>query len=293
MRVLVTGSRGQLGYQTLKTLSRDIEVIPTSKKRGEFGDFSFVEMSITDYGKVDLIIEEKEPEIVVNCAAYTNVDACELNPNIARRVNSDAVENLAKTCKVRGIKLIQISTDYVFDGRGPPYEEYSDKNPIQEYGKSKSSAEEIIQSETGLDWAIVRASGIFSTSHNNFLTWLLKSANENKEVFIVGDQYSTPISALSVSRFISKIIDDNLSGIWNIGSTETVSRLDFARKVCQKFEVGLENISESRMSSIPWKAERPVNTSLDTIKMRSIFPGQSIDSMIEELVSENSEKSLK
>ena len=292
MRVLVTGSAGQLGYQTLKTLSKSVDLVPTSKKGGVLGEFSAIEMSVTEYEKVDLIIREKKPDVIVNCAAFTNVDACEENPKMAKSVNSDSVANLAKSCRHQGVKLIQISSDYVFDGESPPFSEESERNPIQEYGKSKSTAEEIIQSESGLDWAIVRASGIFSISHNNFLTWLLKSSLGNEEVFVVKDQLSTPISALSVSRFISKIIGEDLHGVWHIGSKDTVSRLDFARKVCEKFDVSDEKISESLMSSIPWKAKRPVNTALDTSKTSEVFFNQNVGQMIEELASEYSEESL-
>ena len=285
MRVLITGSMGQLGSQISRTLSDEYDIIPTSRTGRVQNGLSISELDITDHEKVEIFIEDRDPQMIVNCAAMTDVDECEEDAKSAKIVNTDSVSNLAKICRKRGIKLIQISTDYVFDGENSPYSETSQRRPIQEYGKSKSAAEEIIEAEVGLDWTIVRASGIFSTTHRNFLTWVLESAKRNEEISIVTDQFSTPISALSASNLILKIIQGGHSGFWNIGSAEKISRFDFARIICEKFGINGESLSESNMNAISWKADRPFDTSFNTRKMREFFGAQDIERMIEELVS--------
>ena len=283
MRVLITGAEGQLGSQILKTLSGQYDLIPTSRRGGKRDGFVISELDITDFENVDFFIRNSDPQIIVNCAALTNVDKCEENIVLAKNVNSYSVSNLAKICSRRGIKLIQISTDYVFDGENPPFSEDSQKNPIQEYGKSKSVAEDIIQAESDLDWTIVRASGIFSTSHNNFLMWILESIREGKMMQIVGDQFSNPISALSVSRFISNIIENDLGGVWNIGSEDSVSRFDFAMIVCQEFGENVEKISKVMMDSINWRAKRPSNSTMNIDKIKRLYPTKKVRQMVAEL----------
>ncbi|MDO7137101.1 dTDP-4-dehydrorhamnose reductase [Algibacter lectus] len=203
MRVLVTGSSGQLG-KTIEELylnnDEGIEFVFTSKSR----------LDITDINSIQNIFETEQFDYCINCAAYTDVEQAEKTPKIAFRVNAEAVKNLAKACKKSNTVLIHISTDYVFDGeKEGGYTPEDLPNPINEYGKSKLLGEQYIQ-EVLERYFIIRTSWLYSKKYgNNFYKTILKKAKTETKLSIIDSQKGCPTDTENLARYVIELIKNN------------------------------------------------------------------------------------
>ena len=224
-RVLLIGSSGMLGSEIYKKIESLCSVIPTSFNNSYKNSLY---MDIRDFKNVRKIVIEYNPDTIINCAAYTNVDKCESNKLLARDINVVGMKNIIKASK-KNTKIIQISSDYVFDGKKGSYSEDDMTYPINYYGKTKLEAENILIG-SGLPYVIFRPNVLYGDSFQycNFLTWVVKSLRENKKISVVSDQKSNPtyIRELVNAIFTSIIVD--FRGLLHIGSKDVISRLDFA-----------------------------------------------------------------
>lgn len=184
MKILVTGANGQLGRALQKVLiNEEIELLLTDTK----------EMDITDANSVKKVFNKFEPEIVINCAAFTNVDKCETEEELAFKINAEGPRNLVKMCLEYDACLVHISTDYVFDGeKSEPYDEEDIPNPQSVYGKSKLLAEQIIL-ENMSKYFIIRTAWMFGDGEN-FVRKVVQNAKNKNEVTVVDDQFGSPTS---------------------------------------------------------------------------------------------------
>lgn len=227
MRVLVTGSTGQLG-KTIEELylnnNEGIEFIFTSKSK----------LDITDINSVQNIFETEQFDYCINCAAYTNVEQAEKTPKIAFDVNGEGVKNLAKVCKEFGTILIHISTDYVFDGeKKGAYKPKDLPNPINEYGRSKLQGEKYIQ-DILEGYFIIRTSWLYSKKYGqNFYKTIIAKSKIEKKLYITDSQKGCPTDTVSLSRFVFALIKDKSKffGICHFTDKETMSWYDFAEKI--------------------------------------------------------------
>ena len=208
MKILIIGSKGQLGSELVRECKRN--------------DFSFLaldlpEFDITDPSCIEKTLAEFKPSIILNASAYANVDEAETDPEIAFSVNSDGPANLAASCHKKKLPIIHISTDYVFDGsKGRPYAETDPVSPIGAYGKSKEEGESRLRSILK-QHIILRTSWMYGTYGNNFVKTMLRLGNEKKILKVVSDQYGCPTCAADLSEAvldISKQIAQNDNIIW-------------------------------------------------------------------------------
>jgi len=259
--VLVTGANGQLA----KTLQKRF------KNNQDHIKFTFVtkkELDISDAQQVQSYFLSNNFNYCINCAAYTNVEQAEKTPEIAFKVNAEAVKNLAKVCEKTNTILVHISTDYVFDGeKETPYTEHDKPNPINEYGKSKLLGEQYIQ-DILERYFIVRTSWLYSKEFgHNFYKTILERSNTEKELFITNAQIGCPTDTVSVSEYIYKLIitQSKNFGIKHFCDSKAMTWYEFARQIL--IENGLENkIKLVKVQNYHTFARRPKNSSLSNSK---------------------------
>ena len=257
LNILVTGSNGQLGSHFNNIKDSVFNIIPSYYKKKS----SFILLDITNKEDVENAIKTYKPDIIINAAAITNVDFCEKNKSLARRVNVEGLRNLIKYSTSK-TKIIQISTDYIYDGIDGMYNEKSIPNPINYYGKTKLEAENILLSSKR-EFIIIRVSTLFSNYSNNFYKWIVNNMKNNNVLNVVDDQISNPCYALNLVNLILDLILLDYTGKINFGSIDALSRYDFALEIAKSKGFNNKLINLSKTSNLNLLANRPLNTSFD------------------------------
>ncbi len=225
MKILVIGAAGQLGHDLLRTLEPDHEV----------AGVDIGEVDITNLDSVSGTVREHGPGLVINSAAYTNVDGCETEKELAWAVNATGAGNTATACREQGIPLIHISTDYVFDGsKGEPYLEDDPTSPLGEYGRGKLAGEEQVR-ETLADHLIVRTAWLFGSSGQNFVKTMLRLGREREELKVVDDQTGSPTYAGHLARALKALAETRLDkpGIYHMTNSGQCTWYEFAAEIFQ------------------------------------------------------------
>jgi dTDP-4-dehydrorhamnose reductase len=257
MKVLVTGVKGQLGYDVVNELKkRNIEAVGVD----------IDEMDITDASSVDKVIKEASPDAVIHCAAYTAVDAAEDNVDICRKVNKDGTQNIANVCKELDIKMIYISTDYVFDGEGTrPWEPDDKPDPLNVYGLTKYEGEVAVTS-TLSKYFIVRIAWVFGVNGKNFIKTMLNLAKTHDSLTVVNDQFGSPTYTYDLARLLVDMVLTDKYGIYHATNEGIITWYDFA---CQIFKTAGLNVKVSPVpaSEYPAKAKRPSNSRMSKQKL--------------------------
>ena len=265
VKVLVTGGRGQLA-----------KCIKMASKRRADLNISFEDSSLFDITNSSqmrvYLSKNKDFEFLINCAAYTNVDLAEKNKDKAYQVNAEGAEKLAKICKEFNIKLVHISTDFVFDGSNTrPYKETDVPNPSSVYGASKLQGEKNIMERLS-SYFIIRTSWLYSEFGSNFVKTILRLADTQKEIKVVSDQIGSPTNAHDLADFLLEIISINSTnyGTYHFSNTGETSWYGFAKEVFRICNVSadLQPISSSAYASL---ANRPKYSVLDTKKGKETF----------------------
>ena len=230
MKILITGSNGMLGHDLEKVLKDKHELILTTSKT----------LDITDKDKTMEIIKENNPDFVINSAAYTDVDGCETNQDLAYAVNGYGVENLALACRQIDCPLVHVSTDYVFDGTArDPIPEDGEIGPISVYGKSKLMGEQAI--EEILDkYFIVRTAWLYGINGKNFPKTMLELAENHPEITVVYDEVGTPTYTPDLAYGISELIETDFYGIYHLTNSGSCSWCEFARYI---FEIAGRDVN--------------------------------------------------
>lgn len=267
MNVLVTGAAGQLG-QSLVALLKGYNLFAVTRN----------ELDITCEDNIAAIVEKVRPHVIINCAAYTNVERAEADEHTAFDVNATALAGLAKVANKFDIVVIHLSTDYVFDGKKGPFQENSIPNPINVYGKSKAQGEAILASKCN-KYIIIRTSWLFSEYGNNFVKTMIKLAKERDLLEVVNDQHGHPTYAGDVARFIESILakldaEPNFEnwGYYHFAGEPNVTRYEFSQTI---FELAIEHkILESiphvkaiDSASFASRAQRPKHIQLAMNKL--------------------------
>ncbi|MDB9786872.1 dTDP-4-dehydrorhamnose reductase [Bacteriovoracaceae bacterium] len=262
--ILVTGASGQLG-DALQRVGLNEEVCFASRK----------ECDITSEKSINDIFDKYSIDIVINCAAYTNVDLAEKQRTITEKINVDGVKNLSKISKIRNSQIIQISTDYVFDGsKKDAYQEEDVVSPLGVYGESKAAGERAILEE-GVRGIIIRTSWLYSTNRKCFVQTILNKSKEVDELKIVMDQHGSPTFADDLAKCIKEIIpklrSQEYSGeIFHFSNEGCTNWYEFAKeiKLLRRLDVDLVGI-ESK--NYPTSAKRPLNSVLNLNKIKNEF----------------------
>lgn len=271
-KILVTGGSGQLAQSYKLLYSNKYNLLVLDK----------ASFDINDIDMIKYVLDKEKPDIIINCAAMTNVDECERNSINAYSINGLSIKNFATF--FNGL-FVQISTDYVFDGNDGPYSETSAPNPLSIYGKSKLLGEEIVK-KYFKNHLIIRTNVVFDLNDDSsFIDWVIKSLSENKKINVVNDQINNPIWTQDLSKAISFLIDNNKRGIFHIGSDTLCSRYEFAKMIANEWNLDSSNIVSISTVDLfnqldNYIAKRPLNSGL--ISKSEILPNISlIDSLAE------------
>lgn len=229
MKILITGSNGMLGHELIEVLNDNHELILTTSET----------LDITDKNHVIEFISENKPDIVINSAAYTNVDGCEENQETAYSVNGEGVRNLALGCSEIDCPLVHISTDYVFNGENTrPWVEDDGVEPINIYGKSKLEGEEAIL-EILDKFFIIRTAWLYGINGNNFPKTMLELSKNHSQITVVYDEVGAPTYAFDLAKAISQLIETDYYGIYHITNSGSCSWCEFARYI---FEIAGKDV---------------------------------------------------
>jgi len=271
MKLMIIGSNGQLGSDFVK--------IAEAHKRHTVVPVDYPQIDIRDKSSVESVVNISDPDIVINCAAFTAVDDCETNQETAFALNADACGNLALAAKARSSVLIHISTDYVFDGTASsPYTEDSVANPQTAYGKSKLRGEEIITELYGDGSMIFRIAWLYGAGGKNFVKTIRRAAlscsKENKPLKVVNDQFGTPTWTVSVCRQILSVIDKGERGIFHATSEGACSWYDFAKEIIAAYGINADVLTpcttEAYSKDFPRSAKRPRYSVLENARLKAL-----------------------
>lgn len=259
MKVFITGANGQVGTELQQRVPHGIEVEA----------FDRTELDISDLTQVELFLSREKPKWVINAAAYTAVDKAEEEQELAYKINSQGAENIALVCEKLHIKMLQVSTDFVFDGKqGSPYLTTSKPNPLSVYGASKLQGDEAVIKHLGNNACIVRTSWVYSAHGNNFVKTMLRFMEERSELNIITDQIGTPTWAKSLAAALWQVVSRDLSGVLNWSDYGVASWYDFAVAINEEATAlgMLSNpclINPIRTDQYPLPATRPAFSVLD------------------------------
>lgn len=274
--VLITGTNGLLGQKLVEDFHPHYKVIASDLHPESylyFPDLSYESLDLTNRRGLEFQISCYHPQVIINAAAYTDVDGCEVHKDRAWAVNVGGVKNLVNLCKEKQIKLIHLSTDYVFNGENGPYSEDDTPDPINFYGKTKLESEKVIR-ESGVNFIVIRTNVLYGFSENvksNFLLWLLDRLSQNEKIKIATDQFNNPTLADNLSRCILEMVQEDISGIYHVAGSEYLSRYEFALKVAKKFNFDANNILPTKTESLKHKAKRPYRGGLKIDKVQKVI----------------------
>ncbi len=257
MKVLVTGTKGQLGYDVVNEL----------EKRGHTAvAVDIEEMDITDAVSVERVIAEAEVEAVIHCAAYTAVDAAEDNVEICRRVNAEGTENIAKVCKKLDLKMIYISTDYVFDGEGErPWEPDDERHPLNVYGQTKYEGELAVEKYLE-KYFIVRIAWVFGVNGKNFIKTMLKLSETHEELNVVDDQVGSPTYTYDLAVLLVDMVESDKYGRYHATNEGLCTWYEFAKEIFRQAGVEVK-VNPVTSDMFPAKAKRPKNSRMSKEKL--------------------------
>ena len=274
MKILITGSNGQLGNELQKIVATgraEIGSVSEQIKNSEVFALDVDKLDITKLEQVKTVLKEINPDVVINCAAATNVDGCEANKDLALKINAIGAKNLAIVSEEMGAKLVQVSTDYVFSGVGEiPLNESDLVAPYSVYGKTKLLGEEYVR-EFSSKYYIVRTAWLYGYVGHNFVYTMMRLGKEKESLSVVNDQLGNPTSANDLAYHILKLIETDEYGVYHCTGKGECSWYDFAAEI---MKLAGRNCtvnpctSEEYKAMYPNSADRPAYSSLDNMMLR-------------------------
>ena len=270
MKIVITGSKGQLGTQLQKILKdgySEIGGIPEALKGCEVIPIDIDELDIADKKAVSDFIGKHKPDAVINCAAMTNVDGCETQIEVAMKANAIGPRNLAIACKENGAKLLHISTDYVFGGTGTvPYREWDICNPQSVYGASKYLGEQYVR-EFCDKYFIVRTSWLYGYIGKNFVKTMVRLGKTHDSIKVVNDQRGNPTNAEDLAHHLLKLAVCEEYGVYHCTGEGECTWYDFACEIMKEFGIDCK-VNPCTSEEFPSPTKRPEFSSLDNMMLK-------------------------
>lgn len=271
MNILITGGKGQLGTEILKCFENkktELGVPEILKQDNKVTSIDVDTLDITDLSAVTKLFEENKYDCIINCAAFTNVNACETEVEAAFKVNAIGPRNLAIAAEKINAKLIHVSTDYVFSGVGTkPFVEWDNCDPQSTYGKTKYLGEQYVR-EFCSKYFIVRTSWLYGYYGNNFVKTIMKIAKERGECKVVNDQRGNPTNAADLAHHILKLVPTEEYGIYHGTGNGECSWFDFATKIVEFAGINAK-VNPCTTEEFPTPAKRPAYSSLENLMFKA------------------------
>lgn len=268
MKVLITGSNGLLGQKLLHKLRTDTntELIATSKGENRVSQkdgYTYISLDVTNKGEIERVIVEQKPHVVVNTAAMTNVDSCEDEKEACDTLNVDAVRYLADTCEKVDAHLIQISTDFIFDGEDGPYKEEDKPNPLSYYGLSKLKSEQILYGHN-VKWTILRTIIVFGVGENlskgNIFLWAKGALAKGDPLNVIDDQFRAPTLAEDLADICILAAKKKVFGVFNASGKDIMSIYEIVERIAKHYGSSTDNLRKISTATLKQKAVRPPKT---------------------------------
>ena len=278
MRILVTGKNGQLGKSIHKVVNSEVK----TNNNLSSNNFAFVgreELDFNSESSISHYFDSNDKfDIIINCAAYTQVDKAEQEVELANQINHLAVKQLASIANKQQARLIHISTDYVFDGESnKPYTETDETNPINVYGKTKLAGEKALQKAMSTDAIIIRTSWVYSEYGNNFVKIMLRLGKEREKLNVVSDQIGSPTYATDLANVILNIVKNkafkeagHATQVYHYSNEGEISWYEFAKEIFKLAEIECK-VSPIITEQYPTPAKRPKNTLMNKDKITKVF----------------------
>ena len=279
MRILVTGANGLLGTKAIERLLQDPDAEPLaayhqSRTNEYLGTFPFWWLDTSSADDVARVLDEARPDAVIHAGAFTNVDGAERDRDAAWASNAEGTGTVARACTARGIRLVYVSTEYVFDGTAGPYRETDPVNPQGWYAKSKEAGEQAVIAAGG-DWAIGRTTVVYGYAQHvraNFVLWLVGKLRAGERVNIVDDQIGSPTLAENLAEMVLALAQSRETGIFNTAGAAVLSRLEFSWQIAETFGLDASLMDPVTTAALKQAAPRPLKAGLLMDKFRATFP---------------------
>lgn len=277
-KILVTGASGLLGSKLVDlALIRGYDVY--SAYNDHFPSLGKpVKLNVTEISEVEKVVNSIKPDVIVHTAALTDVDKCEVDRDLAMKVNFEGTVNIAKAAKKNSF-FIYVSTDYIFRGDKGFYSEDDSPDPVNFYGYTKLKGEEAVIEISG-DFCIARTSVLYGSKPArgkvNFSLWLLEKLKMGEAVKVV-DQYASPTLNANLAEMIIEVIERRLKGIYHLAGASRVSRIEMAMMLAEVFNLDNNLIIPIRIEDMPWIAKRPKDSSLNVSKALSILKTKPLE----------------
>ena len=276
MKILITGSNGLLGQKLLHKIRQDfsVQLIATSKGENRVSEkegYIYFDLDITNNDAVAHIIESEKPQVVINTAAMTNVDLCEDEKKDCDALNVEAVRYLADACAKIDAHLIQISTDFIFDGQDGPYKEEDKPNPLSYYGLSKLKSEQVLQAHS-VKWTILRTIIVFGVGENlskgNIVLWAKGALAKGDPLNIIDDQFRAPTLAEDLADICILAAKKKALGIFNASGKDIMSIYEIVERIAKHYGNTTENLNKISTATLSQTAGRPPRTGFILDKSR-------------------------
>ena len=272
-KILVTGSNGLLGQAMVRIFRDEYYMIgcdlTAESYNTNYPENEFYQLDLTQRDKVQKFFSNIKPDIIINTAAFTDVDKSEEKRDLCWTTNVRSVEIMVEAVAEYSPVFVQISTDYVFDGKTGSYRETDKTNPVSYYGHTKLAAEKIIRG-SGLEYIIARSMVLFGNGQkvrNNFVTWVIQQLKTGNKIKVVNDQWGNPTLVDELSEAIKRLLEKEEYGIFHISGREVCSRYEFAQKIIEVFGLNETLMEQVDSSAFKQAAPRPANSSFNLDKL--------------------------
>jgi len=265
MKIIITGAQGFLG-RCLLGLNGEHEWEGWSRQAGAVAGISCKAVDLLDAEFVTRLLEEQRPDWVINAAAVTNVDSCEVDRDAARRANVEVVANLVAACRQTGVGLAHLSTDYVFDGEDGPYTEGDPTHPLSYYGELKLESEKLVLEGVGRAF-VVRTMWLYGYvpgARPNMVTWPLETLARGEELRIVADQWGNATYGPDLAAALVDLCAEEAKGLWHMGGGSFMTRYEQVVALATFFGLDAELIGETTTAELAQPALRPLRSGLST-----------------------------
>jgi dTDP-4-dehydrorhamnose reductase len=295
-KLLITGSNGLLGQKIVKLCSESgidfLAVSSGDNRNPQLEERYYKQIDVTNHFAMNQLLDDYSPTCIINTAAMTNVDLCESLVEECYDVNAEAVKNLFNWTEKNEIQLIQISTDFIFDGEKDEYTELDSPNPLSIYGASKNKAEEYLMESEYLNWTIIRTSLVYGAAfhlkRSNIVLWAREEILRNRSVKIVDDQFRAPTWANDLAHAVMSACLNKKNGVFNIVGKEYLSMFEFVKRIVLFYKQPLELVSRIKSSELQQAAKRPVKTNMiiEKAKIELGYEPHSIENTLSTLEQE-------
>jgi dTDP-4-dehydrorhamnose reductase len=269
VKLLITGASGLLGSKLCELAIKKNHEVYSAYSQHKPLTGKPIQLDVSNRNDVETTFKRIKPEAVVHAAALTDVDTCELEKELAWKINVEGTRNIAELCGRNQVSLLYVSTDYVFDGEKGMYKETDKPAPINYYGFTKLKGEEAVKDLTNKS-CIARSSVIYGSTPAsgkiNFAFWLLDKLKKKEKVAIVTDQWNSPTLNVNLANMILEVLERKLSITLHLAGATRISRYEFAKCIAETFSLDVNLITPALSKDIPWIAKRPKDSSINVDK---------------------------